>query len=151
VIAVMLRYDHRQRGTLVRGILLGGAAACALLSGLFREVPSVLMVVVVVLVVSAYLFSSMTVQVDGEALSWTFGPGMIRKRVPLAEIRRAGVTRTRWYEGWGIHKTARGWLYNVSGFDAVVVLRKDGTQFLLGTDEPARLRDAINCAIGGSS
>jgi hypothetical protein len=145
----MLRYDHTQRGTVVRWALLGGAAVSAVLSYIVPPPPGVLVVLVVVLAVAAYLFSAMTVQIDDRALRWIFGPGMIQKAVPLAEIRRAEATRTRWYEGWGIHKTRRGWLYNVSGYDVVLVTRRDGSQFLLGTDEPARLRDAINRAVSG--
>ncbi len=141
-------YHHRQPAILLRAVLLGGAVACALLSRVIPEVPGVVVAVVVALVAGAYVFSSLTIHVDEQAVRWAFGPGIIRKAVPLAEIQRADATRTRWYEGWGIHKTRRGWLYNVSGFDAVVVRRHDGSQFLLGTDEPGRLRDSINRAVG---
>ncbi len=144
----MVRYHHRQPGTLIRGILLAGAVGSALLSRLVPEVPGIAVVVVVMLVAAAYVFSSLTIELDEQALRWAFGPGIIHKAVPLPEIRRADATRTRWYEGWGIHKTGRGWLYNVSGFDAVIIRRHDGSQFLLGTDEPARLRDSINRAVG---
>ncbi len=54
------------------------------------------------------------------------------------------MTETTFLQGWGIHYTSRGWLYNVSGFRAVAVKLKSGKQFLLGTDEPAQLRAAIH-------
>ena len=36
-----------------------------------------------------------------------------------------------------------GWLYNVSGFDAVAMTLRDGRTFALGTDDPHGLVDAI--------
>ena len=53
------------------------------------------------------------------------------------------MTRTNWIEGWGIHLTSRGWLYNISGFSAIIVKLKNNQQFLLGTDEPEQLASAI--------
>ena len=49
--------------------------------------------------------------------------------------------------GWGIHLTPRGGLYNVSGFRAVAVRLKGGKRFLLGTDEPERVCEAISLAL----
>jgi len=43
-----------------------------------------------------------------------------------------------------VHRTRRGWLYNVAGFDAVLVRLKDGKSFLVGTDEPRRLKAALD-------
>ena len=49
--------------------------------------------------------------------------------------------------GWGIHLTPYGWLYNVSGFDAVAITLRDGREFAFGTDDPdgltAGIRDPI--------
>jgi hypothetical protein len=88
------------------------------------------------------------VEVTDEHLRWRLGPGLIRKQVLLADIDHAEVTRTKVIEGWGIHLTSRGWLYNVSGFQAVAIRLKTGKQFLLGSDEPEKLvmalREGIN-------
>ncbi len=94
------------------------------------------------------MFSSLTIHITGRALHWCFGPGMFRKEVALTEIEVVEVTRTRVMDGWGAHKTSRGWLYNVSGFDAVLITLHSGKRILLGTDEPVRLRSAILRAIG---
>ena len=45
--------------------------------------------------------------------------------------------------GWGIHLTPYGWLYNVSGFDAVAITLRNGRKVALGTDDPHGLVDAI--------
>jgi hypothetical protein len=146
--AAMIRYEHTQRGTVVQIALLVGAAVCFALLHLVPAPPFVAPLILVVVAVSAYMFSSLTVRIGDRALSWWFGPGVFRKELPLAEIQTAEVTRTRLLEGWGIHKTGRGWLYNVSGFDAVRITLRSGKSVLLGTDEPDRLRSAILLAIG---
>jgi len=82
------------------------------------------------------IFRSMTIEVAGGRLTWWFGPGWPRKSVPLSEIAAARPTRIRWWDGWGIHWTSRGWLWNVAGYDAVEFERRAGRSFRLGTDEP---------------
>jgi len=78
------------------------------------------------------------VEITDRELRWKFGPGLIRKSVPLAEIVSAQPARTG--PSWGIHWSPRtGWLYNVSGFDAVAVTLRSGKKFALGTDEPQAL------------
>jgi hypothetical protein len=139
----MNRYEHIQQGTLVQAALFIGAAACLALSLIAPTPPFVAPMVVAIAAVCAYLFSSLTIQVAERALRWHFGPGLFRKEIALTEIQGVEVTRTRWIEGWGIHRTSRGWLYNVSGFGAVLVRLQSGRSILLGSDEPDRLRAAI--------
>jgi hypothetical protein len=90
------------------------------------------------------LFSVLEISVDSQHLTWRFLPGFIKKSVPLADIVDAKPTKSSFIYGWGIHYTDRGWLYNVSGFGAVHVRMRNGKQFMLGSDEPAALADAIN-------
>lgn len=90
------------------------------------------------------LFSVLEITIDTQRLTWRFLPGFITKSVLLADVQEAKPTRTSFMYGWGIHYTDRGWLYNVSGFGAVHVRMRNGKQFLLGSDEPAALADAIN-------
>lgn len=102
--------------------------------------------VFVVLVAAAAVFHRMTVTVDRERLRWCFGFGVLRREVAIADIEGVERTRTHPIEGWGVHWTRRGWLYNVSGLDAVLVRLRGGRTFLLGTPEPDRLVDAIDAA-----
>ena len=46
-------------------------------------------------------------------------PGLIRRRIRIADIRSAAAVRNRWYYGWRLRLTPHGWLYNVSGLNAV--------------------------------
>ena len=77
------------------------------------RVPLVLLGLVLV------LFLALTVEVDLESIRVWFGPGLIRKRIPLAEVRSWRAVRNPWYCGWGIRAGPRGMLWNVSGFGAV--------------------------------
>jgi hypothetical protein len=139
----MIRYEHTQRGTVLIVALVTAAATCLAVSTLVPAPPYVVPMLFGVFVVCASMFSSLTIQITGRTLRWHFGPGLFRKEVLLSEIQGAEVTETRLVHGWGIHRTPRGWLYNVSGFQAVAVRLNSGKEFLLGTDEPERLRAAI--------
>jgi len=145
---VMVRYEHTQRGTALQVGFLIGAAVCFAATQLVPAPPFVAPMVLVVFAICAYMFSSLTIRVTDRAVHWCFGPGMFRKEVALTEIKSAEVTQTRAMDGWGAHKTSRGWLYNVSGFDAVLITLHSGKGILLGTDEPDRLRSAIVRRIG---
>jgi hypothetical protein len=145
-------YRHTQRSTaLLTLLLLAAAVPLALL--LFGPGPTLpagprltLAAALVAIATSAVVFSSLTIEVADGRLSWHFGPGVLRKSVPVAAVAAAEPTTTMWWEGWGIHLTTRGWLYNVSGRGAVLVTRRDGKRFMLGSDEPAVLADAIRAA-----
>jgi len=139
----MVRYEHTQRGTVIQVAILTGAAVSFGLSRLVPAPPFVAPMLLAVFAACAYMFSSLTIRITDRALHWCFGPGIFRKTLSLADIRTVEVTRTRLLDGWGIHKTSRGWLYNVSGFDAVHITLYSGRGVLLGTDEPDRLRNAI--------
>jgi len=95
------------------------------------------------MMVSSFALSSLTIAVRDGQLSWWFGPGIVKKTVPLSTIVSAEPTTTSIFNGWGIHLTGRGWLYNVAGRQAVLITQQGGKRFLLGTDEPDSLAQTI--------
>lgn len=121
--------------------------AILLASGMFAPVPVgarlTLMVVALIMLTTAFVFSSLTITIRNGQLTWWFGPGLARKSVALSNVTTAEPTTTSAFNGLGIHPTSRGWLYNVAGREAVHVTLNDGTAFLLGTDEPNALASAI--------
>jgi len=139
-------YSHKQTGSaflwgvgiVVIGLLavLGPAAA-----------HPALLIVLGLLLVTAVVFSSLTVEITASSLLFWFGPGLLRKQVALAGIERVEAVRNPWYWGIGWRITPRGMLYSVSGLDAVEVTRKDGGRFRLGTDQPERLARALESAL----
>lgn len=143
-------YRHRQRGTLMLWALGAGAVLSAW--PLFLPGPPgmwiVAGVVLAVLVVAMVLFYALTVEVTPLEVAVWFGPGVIRRRFPVAEIRGARAVRNPWYYGWGVRLTPHGWLFNVSGFDAVELDLRNGRRFRIGTGDPQGLLAAIERAAG---
>jgi len=89
------------------------------------------------------LFVSLTIEVSHEWVECRFGIDWIRRRIRLADIANVQVVRNRWWYGWGIRITPHGWLWNVSGLDAVELTFENGREFRLGTDEPEKLQEAL--------
>ena len=141
----MTRYEHTQVGHVIIWSLLAIILIVSGFAGLsHREIP---LVVSIILLVCLVLFYKLRITIEDETLCASFGPGIIRKRVRLAEIVGCEPIRIRWWYGWGIHLTPFGWLYNVSGLDAVAITLRTGRKFALGTDDPHGLTAAIRDAI----
>ena len=141
------QYRHSQAGIAIV-IPVGLAAAAIILSVYLRTMPAPALVFAGVFLVCLRLFGSLTVDVGGGRVVARFGSGLVRHEFKLGEIRTVRVVRNRWYNGWGIHRLPRGWLYNVSGLDAVELELGNGEAHRIGTDEPERLAAAIREAAG---
>jgi hypothetical protein len=144
-------YEHTQAGWPIRVAFLAAAVLFLVMTQLpeLGRTPTPVAVLVAGAAFAALLgwtWGSLTVRIEGSELRVRFGPGWPRKTVPLAEIAAVEVTRTTFMEGWGIHRTRRGWLYNVSGFDAVLLQLTNGRSMMIGSDEPRRLKAAIERA-----
>ena len=102
----MTRYEHTQIGHVIIWSLL---AIILIVSGFavlsHREIP---LVVSIILLVCLVLFYKLRITIEEETLCASFGPGIIRKRVRLAEIVGCEPVRIRWWYGWGIHLTPCG-------------------------------------------
>jgi len=138
-----MTYKHTQTGwvTLV---------ACGGIILLFQFLPvphaprEILPLVFLIVALSvATLMGTLTVEVDDSLVRLRFGVGLIRKSFRLDEIATCQPVRNRWWWGWGIRLIPGGWLYNVSGLDAVELGMKNGKLFRIGTDEPRQLADII--------
>ena len=91
-----------------------------------------------------FLFLTLTVTVGDGFVGFYFGLGLIRRRFVLEDIVTCRALRTSWLNGWGIHGCpGKGWLYNVSGFDAIELVMKNGMKYYIGTDDPSGLCEAI--------
>ena len=135
-------YRHTQAGILTRGVL-GSMAVAVIALQAAVGLNGILLFILGVLALAFVAFGSLTVQVTTTEVSVRFGPGWIRKRFPTSAIETVSVVTNPWYYGWGLRWFVRGWLYNVSGFDAVELEMRDGRIYRIGTDEPNRLETAI--------
>lgn len=143
----MTRYNHTQIGYVTGGAgLLGMLISYYAFRAEYGELGWLGSIMTGGLGVIAILFSTLTVEVDEQELRFYFGPGFWRKRILLHDIEHVEVVRNKVYYGWGIRYTFHGWLYNVSGLDAVE-LRVSGQGTLrIGTDEPDTLKRALEQA-----
>jgi hypothetical protein len=138
----MKNYQHTQFGSVI--VFCTGVIGLAmLLASSSRPNPANYLWIGVLSLLIGALFSTLTIAIDNGMLRARFGPGLIRKTVKLAEIASARSIPVRWWYGWGIHVTPHGWLYNVSGWEAVEITLRNGRRFCLGTDEPEDLLKAI--------
>lgn len=137
------RYRHTQVARPSR-VIFGILAA--MLLGLAITTPAAALVSLPVLALLAFIgltFTSITTVVTDRTFVHHFGLGFWRKTHALDDIVSAEPVRNRWWYGWGMRLTPRGWLYNTWGLDAVEIRLAEGRTFRVGTDEPRALADAI--------
>jgi hypothetical protein len=143
-----LRYRHTRFATaIVVPLLLVAVLAAGV--GVLTGATSIAAIGPALMAVFLALFYALTVEIDTIHLSFRFGIGPIRQRIPLAEIVDTQLVRNTWLDGWGIHRTPHGWLYNGSGWEAVEITLTSGQRLRLGTDEPRRLAQVLLAAKGG--
>jgi hypothetical protein len=97
----------------------------------------------VLLIVLTFGFAKLWVCVVNKEVQLKFGSIGPRKRINLADVRSAQAVRNHWYYGFGIRWIPGGWMWNISGLDAVELDYLDGRKFRIGTDQPEELADAI--------
>jgi hypothetical protein len=135
----MKSYQHTQPARTIVISLTAAGLAFAVGSLFCRPLISGALVAFIV----AYFFRSMTIEISDTDLTWYFGSGFPRKRVALDDVVSAEPMRMTVWNGWGIHYTPQGWLYNVSGYGAVCVTLRNGKRLCLGSDEPAVLAERL--------
>jgi hypothetical protein len=139
------RYEHSQVGYFIIVAVVAAMVGIGIILA-NTGVNWIAIAVLVVLAVALVLFPSLTVVIREEELLVQFGPGVIRKRFKLNEIASCQAVRNPWYYGWGIRSTPDGMLFRVSGFHAVQIKLITGKKYLIGTDAPQELEEAIRQA-----
>ncbi len=134
-------YRHDQIGWLMI-IVVGGAAV---LTGVFwcLHGETINLVGGIILILLIPLFYRLQVIGDDSDLKVRFGIGLIKTSFKWEDFESCKPVRNKWYFGWGIRRLSRGWMYNVSGLDAVEIAMKNGRVYRVGTDEPESLCNVI--------
>lgn len=148
----MLPYRHTQfgwvlAGMLVLGVVLAAGVTLLLPHGAMRAPWWTPLLLVGLLAFSLGLFGWMTVVVDACEIRLSLGLGLLRKAVPVAEIVTCQRIRTRLWWGWGLRWTPAGWLYNVSGREAVRLELKRERPVIIGSDDADALKAAIDASV----
>jgi hypothetical protein len=84
-------------------------------------------------------FHQLTVAGEGDRLAIRFGwLPLFQKRIPYADIRAVEIGRTTLLDGFGLHWSVRGgWVWNIWGWDCVVV--RHGSTTFVGTNDAENL------------
>jgi hypothetical protein len=134
-------YRHTQIGYVIIAVVGAAIAAAVYISVTVSG--GRLTLVLLLLGAMLLLFPTLTTVVGGGVFDVFFGPGLIRRRINLNDIRAVRIVRNPWYCGWGIRWIGRGWLWNVSGLRALELELRDGRRFRVGTDEPETLAEVL--------
>ena len=97
----------------------------------------------IILLIVAALFWGLTVEVNKDVVRLYFGFGIIHRSILREHIVMVTQVRNRWWWGFGIRWTPHGWMWNISGLDAVELTYHNGKKFRIGTDEPEALLEAL--------
>jgi len=106
----------------------------------------IFLVGLVIITTLSGIFSTLTTMVDATHIKWHFSLGILKKSQPLCEVIASKPVRNKAWWGIGIRLIPNGWLYCVSGLDAVALQLPDGREIRIGTDEPEALNQAIKDA-----
>jgi hypothetical protein len=96
-------------------------------------------------------FQHLTVADEVDRLAIRFGPApLFHRLVPYDEIVSVDTGRTTVLDGWGIHYSLKGgWVWNLWGYDCVVVTLNGGRLFI-GTDDPHGLAEFLRERVAGA-
>jgi hypothetical protein len=142
-----MTYKHTQTGWVILAACLAAVIFFGFLPTPLEAKRIVQSVGGLALLLVAALFATLTVEVDEHLIQLKFGVGLVKKSFRLEEITSCRAVRNQWWWGWGVRLIPGGWLYNVSGLDAVELVMKNGKKFRIGTDEPKALADAIQAQL----
>ncbi len=142
-------YHHTQVGK-VMVITFAVAFAALIWVGAREGWPAGVVGVLLAVAACVILFTTLTVRIGDGTIEVHFGLGLPRRTIPLDQIARARAVKNSWFTGYGVRWAGSGWLYNVSGRDAVELEFKNGRTFRIGTDEPDELLRALRRAGTGT-
>jgi len=153
----MTSYKHTQIGYLMLVVTLATLVLFAWVQITARaELPSyysgtnfaVSAVMVLILFILAS-FTTLTVSINESYLRIKFSYGFLSRKFSLNQIASVRTVKNHWYYGWGarIWFWPYMWIYNISGFEAVEIILKNGRVYRIGTDVPQELEMAIKKAI----
>jgi hypothetical protein len=130
-------YHHTQKGPW--GLMCYALAATFVVASLYFPVLALQITFFVTALFMLLLGAScghLTVEDEGDQLVVRFGPlPLFRRRISYEDILEVEQSRTTFLDGWGIHWSPRGgWVWNVWGYDCVVIRLKRG-KLKIGTDD----------------
>lgn len=138
----MTTYKHTQIGYLLIVALGAGVVMIGNLAVVTEFSPGALLLLAF-MILCLLAFATLTVQVNDQAITIRFGIGVIRKSFRLQDVQAYRTVKSPWYYGWGIHAIPGGWIFNVSGTEAIELQMKNGRRYRIGTDDVQGFASAV--------
>ena len=142
--------EQRFSPWLIRTLLLIAVLPVAFVFFVRGVVLSVMIVPLILLAVGVLLaFARLVVDVDREAITVAFHFLWPKRRIRISDVRKAEATKYSPlldYGGYGVRLGFRGWAFNVSGNEGVLVETNDGSRLMIGSQRPKELEAAIERA-----
>lgn len=111
----------------------------------------IFIVLSLIFLILLFFFYKMVIEIDGIHISFKLGIGIFGKSYQISEIESCKPVKDSFLNGWGIHKIHNGWLYNVSGFNAVeLTFKNTGKRIWIGTNKPDEITEIITGLINKS-
>jgi hypothetical protein len=105
----------------------------------------VIVAVIVIFGLIMFIFYGLFIEVTETQIKLKYGIGLIRRSIEINDIDTVECVRNKWWYGWGIRLTPHGWLWNISGLDAVEIKYKDtDRKFRIGTNDSNKLKAEID-------
>ena len=129
--------------------LIGIPVAIALVESLVRPdvfFPSLMTIALFVAVAVLFFLARLVVDVDGDEIRISFHFLWPTRRIPIAAVRGARAQQYRplaEYGGWGVRLGWRGWAFNTSGSEGVLVETSAGKRVMIGSRRAKELEAAI--------
>jgi hypothetical protein len=139
-------YYHRQTNLVPLGFLAGTAliAILAWITFAPAKIPVVVVIVPIVFAaIAAVIFTTMTVEVTDSEFTFAFGLGVMRRRIPRADIVRVEHSMTPWWYATGVKINPTYITYMVAAGPAVAITLAKGMAIRIGTDDADGLLRAL--------
>lgn len=109
------------------------------------EQVSILGIVAIILFICLLIFYKLTISIDNTYFSFKLGIGLIGKKYLISDIQSCKSVRNNPLFGIGIRKIPKGWLYNVSGLNAVeLTFKNKKSKVRIGTNMPDEIVRTID-------
>lgn len=147
-----MRYSHTQTAPL--SLLLFLLSLAFLVGGWLTPVPIAQYSLCAAAVLTFFVslcFGTLIITDAGDWLQVEFGPlPIFHRQVDYKKIKTVSQSRTTLLDGWGIHLSlGGGWVWNLWGFDCVLIEFQNGGRLKLGTDDPQGLCQFLKSMIEG--
>ena len=101
--------------------------------------------VVLILLICLLIFYKLTITIDDTYIRFSLGTGIISKKYLISDIQSCKSVSNNPLYGIGIRKIPKGWLYNVTGLNAIEIKFKNSKSIVrIGTNHPNEIVKVIS-------